>query len=455
MGRIGHMSDNEKKNEKETEAVQTEAAEQAAAAEAEVKAAASTVEEDSEPFVVKLPDKEKKPKRKERREQKKNRILNITPENDIKYLGPLNYRWMKLIGWACIAFAQFVRLAGLKQQVAGTEGSVAFGDLGNEFIASLGLPLILIANFAIILNGRNRYKSLLILNGGVAAFYAFMFWLLYHRYTLGLLSTFQGSKAAAAAELKKLLAEDPEFNGYITFNVFLDMFLLILFMYFLNYVPKKKFQGEKLKIFRLLALLPMLYEAICILLRLLATGDKIVLPISIYPFLTTKPPLAFVMFICIAFYVRGMEKRFTRNGKTHEEYVAFTKTNTNSFMFSKKLAKLLALFAVIDFIMLGVIIVAHMISLGVNFSDDAEVAVGTLASIKWAQAWGSGDMVMMVLAIPIVLLFSYTKPRKLKIPDILIPLAGVVSILFIYLEGIYQIIQALFDKGLSALTEMG
>ena len=396
-----------------------------------------------------------KPKRKERKEQKKNRILNVTPENDIKYLGPLNYRWLKLIGWACIAFAQFVHLMSLKQQVAGTEGRIVLGEIGNDFIASLGLPLILIANFAIILNGRDRYKSLLILNGGVAAFYAFMFWLLYHRYTLGLLATFQGSKAEAAAELKKLIASDPEFNGYMTFNVFLDMFLLILFMYFLNYTPKKKFQGEKLKIFRLFALLPILYEAICILLRLLATGQKVVLPISIYPFLTTKPPLAFVMFICIAFYVRGMEKRFIMNGKTHEEYKAFAKTNTNSFMFSKKLAKLLALFAVIDFIMLIVIMITHMVSLGINLSDDAEVAVGTLASIKWAQAWGAGDMIMMVLAIPLVLLFSYTRPRKLKIPDILIPVAGVISILFIYLEGIYQIIQTLLDKGLSAMMEMG
>ena len=81
MGRIEHMLDNEKKTEKETEkkpeAVQAEAAEQVTTAEAEVKDAASTVEEDAEPFVVKLPDKKKKPKRKERREKKKNRILNI------------------------------------------------------------------------------------------------------------------------------------------------------------------------------------------------------------------------------------------------------------------------------------------------------------------------------------------------------------------------------------------
>jgi hypothetical protein len=58
-----------------------------------------------------------------------------------------------------------------------------------------------------------------------------------------------------------------------------------------------------------------------------------------------------------------------------------------------------------------------------------------------ATAMGFGNAVQLLLMPPFVLLFSYTRTHKNKLIDIFIPIAGIVCILFIYLQGGYQIIR--------------
>ena len=47
-------------------------------------------------------------KRKKKRGKRKKRLkfYQITPENDIKYRGPLSYRALRIAGWVCLAIAQ-------------------------------------------------------------------------------------------------------------------------------------------------------------------------------------------------------------------------------------------------------------------------------------------------------------------------------------------------------------
>lgn len=47
---------------------------------------------------------------------------------------------------------------------------------------------------------------------------------------------------------------DYDFN----INLFIDLFMCTLFMFFLDYVPEKHFQGKKLRIFRAMALIPVI-----------------------------------------------------------------------------------------------------------------------------------------------------------------------------------------------------
>ena len=60
--------------------------------------------------------------------------------------------------------------------------------------------------------------------------------------------------------------------------------------------------------------------------------------------------------------------------------------------------------------------------------------------MRLARAVGFGNSVYLILLAPLVLLFSYTRRSKLRMLDMLIPAAGIALILFVYLEGIHQLL---------------
>ena len=58
----------------------------------------------------------------------------------------------------------------------------------------------------------------------------------------------------------------------------------------------------------------------------------------------------------------------------------------------------------------------------------------------------------LVALIPFLLLFSYTRKHKNNQIDALIPLAGIVLIILIYLEGGYQLLEQLVPHLLARLN---
>ena len=80
--------------------------------------------------------------------------------------------------------------------------------------------------------------------------------------------------------------------------------------------------GSRIKVFRLFAILPLTYEIVCIVLKTLAANRTVELSPYLYPFLTTKPPVAFLLFIVLALFLKIRERRYLRSGKTREEYAA-------------------------------------------------------------------------------------------------------------------------------------
>lgn len=361
---------------------------------------------------------------------KKLQIYEISAANDMKYRGPLSVRWFRVIGWLCLILQQISHVLKIYDSVTHQADpfrltvALIFG-----FAGSLAVPFFIIANFSEVLAEKNAYKKLLIKYGALSLVAALAFFYFYEHILLGVFST-MGAHQKGEKFISSLLPSVSG-SGYFAFNLFIDLLLCVTFLFFLEHKPKKVFVGKMLIVFRLFALLPFLYEAASIVLKLLASGGRIDLPSYIYPFLTTKPPMTFVVFIVLAVFFKRRERIFIKNGKTEEEYKAFLETKKNSFQFSVFAAVVLAVAAVLDFIVLVVIGAV----LGGGSADESVI----IRSIERAADSGFGESVLLLFIAPLMLLYSYNRKRQNKLVDIAIPAAGVAGILLVYIEGISQI----------------
>ena len=364
-----------------------------------------------------------------KQERQQKRIDRLTASEDIRYRGPLSYRGFKILGWACIVLSQVVVLLNL--QVRLDPGSAPYlrdPITIMSLVAEMALPFLLIANFAQILNHSEGYGSQLLRYGALSVLVGVIPAFLFSRYVVGTAALLTGDRARATEALYILFNEGSE-THYVAFNIFIDLFLCTLLMYFLNYRPKRVFVGKWLTVFRCFAILPVAYEAASITLRFLAVYEKIRLPFIVFPFLTVKPLISFLVFIVLAVFIKTRELRFRKGGKTHEEYLEFLKTNRNSFHFSCFTALTLAIAGIVDIL---TVIIYLAVDSGGQLDADFMVFVPHLS------AMGVGKSATLLLLAPIMLLFCYTKTHKNKTFDLLIPAIGVACIVVVYFEGMYQ-----------------
>ena len=73
-------------------------------------------------------------------------------------------------------------------------------------------------------------------------------------------------------------------------------------MRFRVHPAKKIFRGKRHVVFRLFAILPVLYEITFFVLKILAGMRIVTLPFYIWPLLPAKPPVIFMIFLSIAFF---------------------------------------------------------------------------------------------------------------------------------------------------------
>ena len=391
--------------------------------------------------------------REKRAAKKEKKLSRMTAEQDIRYRGPLSYRAFKLLGWACIVLSQVVVLLTLESKLDPTMTDILVRPIATcSALSSLALPFLLIANFALILNHSEGYASQIRKYAILVVIVLAVSVLLYSRYIVGSVAIVTEDRAAAKALITEAFWNSSR-EGYLSYNLFIDLLLCTLLMFFLNYRPKKVFVGNKLWIFRAFAALPILYEAASIVLKMLASAKTIRLPMLIFPFLTVKPPITFLVFIVLAVFIKRRELRFRRGGKTHEEYLAFLETNRNSWDFSVFTAVVLAVAGIVDFIA-AIVFVLTQTGLEV---DTAALDVASM--LERASAFNLGESFPLLLLAPIMLLFSYTRTHKNKTIDVLIPAIGVSGIVIAYLEGLYQFFLMLPDMlgpyADSLMTEYG
>ena len=432
------------------------------------------------------------------RKQKQPRLKlhEITAENDIRYAGPLNYQHFQILGWLCIAASQAVFLCRVDSLLE-PDAAVYLAPLISvlDYAAALSLPLLLIANFAQILDFRNGYKIQLIKNAGASALVLLLSLFFTGRYIVGAVAAISSDPARAWPALETVIHFAAP-NGFVCFNLFIDLLLCTLVMFFLNYRPRRFFHGRRLLLFRLLALLPIAYEVVCMVLKVQSAKGNVSLPLWSFPLLTVKPPMTFVLFLILAFYVKLRERRFRRHGKTHEEYRSFLKTRRNSWNFSVFLAIMMVVVSILDFaVMAGYSLYGATENLIQNIQAAAEATPTPTPNeedLSWAaelgldeetvrewmaqaeaekaallegqenepntealierfeavferevwsaEALGFGGSVQMLFLAPLVLLFSYTKKPRHPMAGFAIPPAAIVLILILYLEGIRELL---------------
>ena len=386
--------------------------------------------------------------------QKKQRKYDT--ESDIRYRGPLSYRTFKILGWLCIALSQVAVLLTMEARLdPGMADALRTPTMVLKLLSNLALPFLLIANFALILNAGEGYGKQLARFGGIALAVVAGSVALFQRYIVGSVAVFMESRQEAVAFLSDMF-HMPSGAGYLSYNLFIDLFLCTLLMFFLNYRPKRLFTGKLLGVFRAFAVLPVVYEIASITLKILAVEGKVALPLIVFPLLTVKPPMTFLVFVVLAFFIKNRERVFRKNGRTHADYQAFLKTNRNSLQFSRFTAIILAAAGILDIV--AFFVVSAILSQ--HTPEGAELAEDFYLS--HLNALGLGDSVLLLLLSPLMLLFSYTRTHRNKMPDTLIPFAGVVLIALVYIEGGYQFLLMVPDLlasadfgGMGGLIESG
>lgn len=378
---------------------------------------------------------EKQLEQKPRKEKK--RIYTVG-RADMRYRGPLSYRALKVLGWLCIVATHVVVLMNLDVRLDPTMEEVFRVPSGIlSLVSNMSVPLLLIANFALILNASEGYHRQLIRYFfcfiGLAAATIF----LYERYVVGAAAVLLQDRQLAEGVLEGIFRTATP-KGFVAYNLFADLFLCALLMFFMNYRPKHVFKGKSLVIFRLFSLLPILYEAASIILKILAVEKKITLPMIVFPFLTVKPPISFLVFVVLVLYIKNRERRFLKHDRSHEDYQEFLQTNRNSFHFSRFLAVILALAGFVD--LLSVIIGAAVIIV-----RDPSALQDVTALITRLNALGIGQSLILLILAPVMLLFSYTRTHKHRGLDTLIPIAGIILVVLVYVEGFYQFVLYLPD----------
>lgn len=357
-------------------------------------------------------------------------------EDDIEYRGPLSYRHFKIIGWLLLVVRLIIPPITLATKMDPSLAVALSTPLGTmEFLAPLSVFFLLIASFSQLLI-RKDYARQLLVNGGISLAIIVVFNLLYHRYVVSSVDVFVGNRDETLALCDAVFSSlSPA--GFITFNVFLDLFLCCCVMFFLNYEPKRFFVGDRRKWFRCLAILPVLFEIICLWLKLQAHSGDFHMPISLFPFLPTKPPLMFLAVCAMIVYQTMLERRFCEGGRTHEEYVAYLDTNRNSWQFAK--------FAAITCLAAGI---ADLAIAYAAVAIDPNGGVGVIVALweESGETWfydvvnkylnaGFGGSVQLVLFAPIMLLFNCRKTYKNTLVELAIPAASIALLLFLYLEG--------------------
>ena len=364
-----------------------------------------------------------------KKEKKHKKIRSkLIERKDIKYVGPLSYRYLRALAWIALAMSQLVLIYNFSNNVLGWSPAGETGTYILSIFGGLSTPFFIIASFGLILSGKRGYRSFLIMYGFAFVGLGLAVIIAYYRYV----DRIFGALSLSTEEVPivfQFISEKSEIN------VFSDLFMFSLFHTFLNYKPKKIFINKNLIWFRLFTIFPVLYVIFSYIFKTLGALNVISMPFFVYPFLTTKSPLVLLVFVLASFLIKYREALFEMIGATKEEYEQYLTTRRNSLAFSVQLSLLILAVAIFEFIII-IVVGVHLMSHGMG----ADEAIGILPT------YGLGQAGNMIIAIPFILLYSYTKTHKNDKIDLFLPLIGIGVIVLVYIESISGILLHFLGK---------
>ena len=371
-------------------------------------------------------------------------IYDRNASNDIRYRGPLSYRHLQIMGWLGISFLVLHSLIELGIMIDPNQPKWVLSlNSVASVVSEFALPLFLFANFAILLDRKKTFKAQLLKFGGLSLLVVILFLLVTEHYILEVGTAIAGDKAGVQAQIDGYFLNRIR-TGSLSFNFFVDMFLCTLLLFFLEYTPRKVFTGKKRYLFRMFALIPVVYEAGSLVIRILAYYGIIAPPLIVYPLLTTKPPMSFVLFVILVLFIKIREFHFRKRGKTKQEYMEFTKTRLNSLQFSVFSSIMILVTGVIDLILLIGFSAFDIVVKNMDHMEQVENASEqaleemSMVAARGVAGWGIGLHSSMIFIIPIILLFSYTRNHKNPKADLAIPIGGILLAVFVGIEGLHQ-----------------
>lgn len=363
-------------------------------------------------------------------------------DKDIKFRGPLSYRYLRLIGWVAMSvmFISMMLIVAMKIKVSlelitpeGAAGMQKASEILSWF-SELPLPIFLIANFAIILQHKNNYKKLMKTYGIILLAIYIGFIIVYYHYVVLLLMRLGDMSFGEARETSILFFTALGKQNGMVVNVFVDLFMCVLIMFFIDYTPKKHFQGKKIILFRLLVILPILYElGSATLMGFLGMNEILtdfvfVLPPEILPLIGKKPVGMIIAFVAICVFIKIRERAYIRLGGTREGYNLYIKTNRNSLRLSIMMSITFLVVALLD---ATAILLPSILVLKQNPFIDIEAFVNVLAGFT------VGKSACLILVIPFTMLFSYSRKHNNPKFDKLVPLMGIGMVAISIIETLF------------------
>lgn len=262
---------------------------------------------------------------------------------DKKPKGLFSYQFLRLVGFAFIAFSQLGIMWIILNLVALLDAydlSVLLDfDYSSTFnliqLSNIGKPIIICSFFPLILNKTKKLKFWVL--GTLVLAIAFYFGeiLVFNRLLLPFAQAVIAEYGFDTSYVELLY---PVFltysSSFSNLNIFLDMFLCISLYALLWYVPKN-IKPKNLKFYRLLAILPGLYIVASFVLSYLQQ-NKILEFDSVYigSLLVHGSLPTFILFIASILFMRINRRRYNAYNHIDIELEDYLKTSTYSFSYT-------------------------------------------------------------------------------------------------------------------------
>lgn len=372
---------------------------------------------------------ERKKQRRSKKEQKNN-LVAFNADNDIKYRAPFGINHVRTLAWICIIVMQITVLADVVKHFSDKELISAGSIEVIQMLASMSLPLFLLASFSYILQNKEKCGRIVLFYLVMSMIIPILFSILFFHFGTGIAETFfQQTNETVQVTINRFAAD--AFGESLNCNIFIDMLLFSSLTFFLTAKPKLKiFSGKKLYIFRAFALIPVLYETAAFVYRLMWFSGSVVPTLYVYVLMPTKAPLTFIAFVLVLAFEIAKQRRYMKLGGTEEGYAEFFMTNKNSFMFARSTAKTFAFIGLIDLLF---VIVFMIVLYGANVNE-----------LDIISKVGLGKSADLLLIAPFILLFSYNRKPKIANYNLILPISMICIIILIYLEAGYFILTGKF-----------